>query len=457
MDALPNELLALILAYCIDVRCDHHVGLLRCVCKAWKCVVDDRKGMHGRRVSISYLVQHPALVAWARDIGYNIGTATCGLAARHGRLETLQWLHKQQGVALEPSVCNLAALGGHLNVLQWTTSVGCKGDCDVFMRAVQGGSMEVATYVKTQGGSVDDRAYRFIMKRPGLDWVKTLHKWRVPMTEKTCALAARHGRLDILKYLRSKGCAWSVKTFQHAVIGGHMHVMEWLWINRCPYSIIVPLMASRMGRLDLLQWLDERNYRVLITQVMTPAIRADHMPIIHWMRSNGVPFPYDACTAAAQSGRLNVLQWLRSEGCAWDFNVCNVAASMGHLHVLLWALEQGCDCDTPNVIGLAAQMNRINVLEYIHTHVTHGKISKRVLKTAAIWGCVDVLEWAHEHGCRCDDDVYSLSIRYGHLNVLKWAYSKRPLTEEIWRNVRMSRNADMREWAEMHAEAPRLP
>jgi hypothetical protein len=42
-----------------------------------------------------------------------------------------------------------------------------------------------------------------------------------------CRLAAQHGKLDILQWLRENGCFWDGETCANAAKGGHLDLLKW--------------------------------------------------------------------------------------------------------------------------------------------------------------------------------------------------------------------------------------
>ena len=105
----------------------------------------------------------------------------------------------------------------------------------------------------------------------------------------TCALAAKHGHLDVLKWALERGCP--------AGAGGSLCAR-----------------AALGGQLEVLRWLREHDY------------------------------PWDAvsCAKAAEGGHLETLKWLREHDCPWDVSTVERATAAGHDDVLQWALDNGC-------------------------------------------------------------------------------------------------------------------
>ena len=44
------------------------------------------------------------------------------------------------------------------------------------------------------------------------------------------------GNLELVQWLRGKGCAWNKHTCQLAVAGGHVEVLRWARENGCPWD-----------------------------------------------------------------------------------------------------------------------------------------------------------------------------------------------------------------------------
>ncbi len=47
-------------------------------------------------------------------------------------------------------------------------------------------------------------------------------------------MAATCGHLDVIMFMRSKGCDWNYKVIEYALDRGHTHVVEWARANGCP-------------------------------------------------------------------------------------------------------------------------------------------------------------------------------------------------------------------------------
>ncbi|WZN61835.1 ankyrin repeat protein [Chloropicon roscoffensis] len=137
--------------------------------------------------------------------------------------------------------------------------------------------------------------------------------------ERTCDWAAYGGHLEVIKWLRAKGCPWDVETSFMAAYGGHLELVKWLRAKGCPWNEKTSSNAAHGGHLEVLQWL-----------------RAQDPPC---------PWDDDVCYYAAGNGHLDVLRWARRQGCPWDTQAPCAAAKNGHLKVLKWLIKEGCPYD----------------------------------------------------------------------------------------------------------------
>jgi len=126
--------------------------------------------------------------------GYAWNEAACAAAASGGHLQMLQWLRAQSPPCPWNShTCWEAAQRGHLHVLQWVRAQEppCPWDDNLLEAAIFGEQVHVMAYLAEQGHAVAAEA---------------------------CDEAVRYGRLEALKWLRSRKppCPWSRDGIQEA-------------------------------------------------------------------------------------------------------------------------------------------------------------------------------------------------------------------------------------------------
>ena len=143
------------------------------------------------------------------------------------------------------------------------------------------------------------------------------------VNKRVLCVAAWYGYLEVFEKYWSQGPQeklrklWDTETCCYAAFHGHLEVMKWLRAKGCP-------------------WGNQTSYR---------AAEGGHLEVLQWMRAQDPPCPWnrDVCYwAAASKGHLEVLRWMRSQGCPWDEGVSCVAATYGYLKTLVWLIQEGC-------------------------------------------------------------------------------------------------------------------
>jgi hypothetical protein len=72
----------------------------------------------------------------------------------------------------------------------------------------------------------------------------------------TCAKAALHGHLKVLKYAHRHGCPWDAETCANAALGGHLVCLIYAHDNGCPWDKWWTFhLAAQERNLDVLEYL----------------------------------------------------------------------------------------------------------------------------------------------------------------------------------------------------------
>ena len=155
-------------------------------------------------------------------------------------------------------------------------------------------------------------------------WSKkfNVHHTDPKLIKRVLYVAARHGYLQVFEKYWSQGPQeklsklWDEGTCHWAAYGGHLEVMKWLRAKGCPWD----------------------------TRTSRSAAHGGHLEVLQWMRAQDPSYPWykEVCYYAAREGHLEVLRWARSQGCPWDGQALLAAAKGGHLEVLQWMLKKRC-------------------------------------------------------------------------------------------------------------------
>ena len=179
-----------------------------------------------------------------------------------------------------------------------------------------------------------------------------VHQTDPEVIKRVLYVAARHGYLEVFEKYWSQGPQeklsklWDERTCSWAALGGHLEVLKWLRAKGCPWGTTTSTGAAFLGHLEVLQWMRAQDPPCpWDSRVCYSAASKGHLEVLRWARSQGCPWDEEVPYAAASCGRLEVLRWARSQGCPWDGRATRVAAMHGHLKVLKWLIKEGCPYD----------------------------------------------------------------------------------------------------------------
>jgi Ankyrin repeats (3 copies) len=101
---------------------------------------------------------------------------------------------------------------------------------------------------------------------------------------------------------------------------------------------------------------------------------------------------------AAESNQLTIVQFLHSQGCPWDQTVSHAAARRGDLEMLLWAHEHGCPVDVGTILRIAASSGHIEMVVWVKQQPGF-VYDYRIMATAAEQGHTAMCEYLYAEQC----------------------------------------------------------
>lgn len=165
-------------------------------------------------------------------------------------------------------------------------------------------------------------------------------------------IAAKHGYLDILKWIKEND-AWEISqhAYTAAAMKGNFKILEWLEENGCHYDWSIRHDVILRGDSETVKkfliWLKENKKidKFEPGNLYSKAIylgRLDVVKVLHELEFN---WNADTCATAAAWDRLEILKYLRKNGCPWDKEVYVYAIARKHWKLYDWAKENGCPSD----------------------------------------------------------------------------------------------------------------
>ena len=77
--------------------------------------------------------------------------------------------------------------------------------------------------------------------------------------ERFCARMAENGNLELLQFLRGKGCPWNARTCSYAAKKGHFECLKYAHENGCPWDERTCFRAAKRNHLECLKYARENG------------------------------------------------------------------------------------------------------------------------------------------------------------------------------------------------------
>jgi hypothetical protein len=211
--------------------------------------------------------------------------------------------------------------------------------------------------------------------------------------------AGKHCSAETLKVAYALGLLWNDNLSRAAAEAANLPALQWLHTElNLPLPTGIAENAARGGSIDILRWLKQQQQCVFDENTTYyGALRANNMPVLQYLHSEGVPWHDSVCGAAAAACDLQQLQWLRSKGGRLSNRVANDAASGGSVPIFVWLQQHGVQFTLQTMLE-AAENGRTELCQWLRA-VADCEWSAEVCDVAAAYGHVDTLRWLCANGC----------------------------------------------------------
>ncbi|KAF0695791.1 Aste57867_13414 [Aphanomyces stellatus] len=414
----------------------------------------DLSSIPGNLMDVAASTNDFAILEFLNQVGHR-GCTSLAMqwACRHGNLSMVQFLHQHLGrrLAMNHRFLHYALVHDHMDVVEYLDAIG---------------------YVQLGGCAKYNFPYKQATNLEPV--IKFLHSRNVVISVKATEAAAATGQLDLVQWILANtdaGCSYTA--LSDAIRNGHVAVVEYL-TSHCrdqlqqpdrPNPFSKPEYATQVaaagGHLDILKCLIAHNIDHGVGGGLEQAAAYGHLEMVQWLVANQIETcTADIANAAAETGHLVVLDWLYTHGGVTVDNpsVLVKAALNGDFDTVQWLCRHASSAVfshgnivSGNVLSAAIQSNRLDMVQWLHEHVSfvgrvdamaaaaatgnkdmllwlHAKypetFSPEALSNAAGEGHLDVVKWLHEYGQKdCHQDILQRAL--SHQSVLKWLVANR--------------------------------
>ena len=105
---------------------------------------------------------------------------------------------------------------------------------EVCRSAIINSNIDILIFIKEKGFVYTENEFDIAAEHGCIRVMKWLRYINCPWNECTFEEAAKHGNLELVKWLHSVGCPWG-RTFYFAV--GNLEMMKWLHSAGCPWYV----------------------------------------------------------------------------------------------------------------------------------------------------------------------------------------------------------------------------
>ena len=315
--------------------------------------------------------------------------------------------------------------GGYLEIVKWLKENGALLEKNSLCRAVSSGNIELCKWIKYNGCPMKNT---FDYEPDSLSILQLLVEWGFRPGPSFFSNAAFQGYFDQMKWAKSQGFVWDLKTCSSAAEGGRLDILQWARERGCPWNEQCCEKAARTGNMEILKWARERDCPWDMKTTIAAA-RGGHLEIIQWAVDNGCPLP-SKITFTTNFKNIVVFEYLLKKGCTVDSSAIDEAAVEGHMETVKWLLKYVSPSVQERMLicKMAASHGDINMLQWTKENGyewDEETINYAVSKPRAF-------KWLRDNGCPWDGSVSYEIVIVENVKLLKWALKRKcPVDSQI--------------------------
>jgi hypothetical protein len=275
-------------------------------------------------------------------------------------------------------------------------------------------------------------------------------------------VAICNGQLDIVKWMRARGCGWTKDCCARAVEYDQLEILKWLRSQSppSPWSTVIYHRIALFGRRRILDWilsikkrpsidsfhsiietaLEKGDFQMFLQlsyyidgyNTGNAAVKGGNIELVEMVRcassSGFVASSSRYCAIAAETGNLAMLQWLRGLNPPIDWGVqarvCRMAVMSGNVAMIAWLRTQNppCEWETSMLCRFAAIKGHLDMLKWLRARQPPCEWSPaELLRDAVHRNDLGMLQWIISQDPTCaGDDLHCFAIIHGSAAVLEW-------------------------------------
>ena len=249
---------------------------------------------------------------------YGVNTETRALIKRSPRAEDLKGIFGKFCIAQMSSISTLDFVLEHISL--WEDDCLYDGEPYFCQQVAHTNKLELLKWAREEKKCKwDTRTIQTAAYQGNLEMVKYCDANECPIDEWACALAARNGHLEVLKYLREEVEApWDFLTSALAAENGHLHILEYLVERKYDQyreaGFAACKLAAENGHLDCLKYLHETAKAPLNSQVAYSAHKNNHTECVRYLlEQTDCPLPRGWRCERGEHGQIYVYPESESE------------------------------------------------------------------------------------------------------------------------------------------------
>ena len=160
-------------------------------------------------------------------------------AIHNNNFDILKWLRRRRIKITEQAFSHAAQIG-NIKALKWLKKINCPYNTDTVNNAIKHSQLESLKFLIENGCDWNNEVFNYASESGNIKIIIYLYKEALTDLSKpwwnssACSSAAKNGHLHILKFLKSKGCPWSVNTTYTAFEYKQYQTLVWAIENGCP-------------------------------------------------------------------------------------------------------------------------------------------------------------------------------------------------------------------------------